>query len=131
MTDINPRPVPGGDVVTDDPSWLYSPHGVNANLTATLDISLFTAQTHYADGFIPSGTPLARKASTGLYGPYSGANDDLGVCAGFLYAPLQVGAGTERVTGALYHHGVVVEANLPLSIDSNGKADLAGAVKFI
>lgn len=56
----------------DDQSWLGSAHGTSSAQSATLLMSLFTAATHYPQGFFPSGLPLAKLASgpnAGKYGP--------------------------------------------------------------
>lgn len=60
-------------------SWLLSPSGTGPGETpgVTLDISGFTAGTHYPNGYIPSGTPLAQIAS-GLYVPYVEATTGAG-----------------------------------------------------
>ncbi|MEU7787669.1 hypothetical protein [Amycolatopsis sp. NPDC049159] len=57
-------------------SWLLSQHGTDPGTTPsiTLDISAFTAGVHYPNGYIPSGTALA-KQSNGLYGPYTVSNE--------------------------------------------------------
>ncbi len=60
-----------GPWLPEDRSWLGSAHGTTATRTITLDVSAFTANTHYPNGFIPSGTVLAELAS-GLFGPYAG-----------------------------------------------------------
>lgn len=60
-----------GPWLAEDRSWLASDHGTTATRTITLDVSAFTANTHFPNGFIPSGTVLAELAS-GLYGPYAG-----------------------------------------------------------
>lgn len=60
-----------GPWLPEDRSWLGSAHGTTATRTITLDVSAFTEETHYPDGFIPSGTVLAL-LSNGLFGPYAG-----------------------------------------------------------
>lgn len=57
-------------------SWLAGPHGTDANVGATLDISAFTANTHYPSGYFPSGLPLGKITATGKYGPYAGAGSE-------------------------------------------------------
>jgi hypothetical protein len=56
----------------EDRSWLLSPHGTDPGTTptVTLDVSAFTAATHYPNGFFPSGILLAPITASGLYGPY-------------------------------------------------------------
>ncbi|MGW1998145.1 hypothetical protein [Embleya sp. NPDC001921] len=55
----------------DDQSWLGSQHGTEAARSITLDVSKFTANTHYPSGYFPSGIPLGKVTATGLYGPYA------------------------------------------------------------
>lgn len=61
----------------EDRSWLGSAHGTEATDSITLDLALFTKEVHYPDGEILSGTVLARKTSSGLYGPYSGTTEEV------------------------------------------------------
>ncbi|MFE5332946.1 hypothetical protein ACFRCG_41840 [Embleya sp. NPDC056575] len=55
----------------DDQSWLGSQHGTEAARSITLDVSKFTANTHYPNGYFLSGIPLGKVTATGLYGPYA------------------------------------------------------------
>ena len=114
----------------DDQTWIGAAHGIDLARSVSLDTSAFTEATHYPDGYIPSGTPLGRITATGLYGPYTpAAADGTDVLAGFLLTPTKPAASGE--TGAaLYEHGRVVEANLPIAIDANGRADVAGRITF-
>lgn len=116
----------------DNQSWIGAAHGIDLARSITLDTSAFVAGTHYPDGYIRSGTPLGRITATGLYGPYdNAAADGREVLAGFLLTPTKPGAvATTDVGGALYEHGRVVEANLPIAIDAAGKADVAGRITF-
>lgn len=77
MTDIS---VLSTSYQVEDRSWLMGPHGTEpgANETITLDISAFTSGTHYPNGFIKSGEPLARVAS-GLYVPYELDNESASI----------------------------------------------------
>lgn len=58
-------------------SWLLGTHGTDpgSNPSITLDVSAFTPSVHYPNGYIPSGTNLARITATGLYGPYTVTNE--------------------------------------------------------
>lgn len=58
----------------EDRSWLGSRDGTEFTETITLDTSAFTAGTHYPDGFVKSGTVLAKLAN-GLYGPYNATDE--------------------------------------------------------
>jgi len=113
----------------DNREWLIGQHGVDATPSVTLDVSLFTKNTHYPNGFIPSGTRIAKVTATGLYGPYDNAlSNGQEVCAGLLFsfAPVidEFGNTATKVGGARYVHGVVKESKLPGTIDAAGKADL-------
>jgi hypothetical protein len=57
--------------------WLGSAHGTESTDTITLDLALFTEAVHYPNGEILSGTVLAKKTSSGLYGPYSGTTEEV------------------------------------------------------
>jgi hypothetical protein len=217
----------------DDHSWLGSAHGLDSAETITLDVSTFTAGTHYPNGFILSGMPLSKDPATGLYGPYGGTTDEVqtvteggsgltsftltfsgqttgsiaaaataatvqaalealsniavgdvvvtggaggpytvtfaGTLAdtnvaqmtatptggtgtvtvatltaggadadanhvaleGHLYGGVEVVTGDTVVGGALLTHGKVRAANLPFPVDANGKADVAGRIRYI
>lgn len=116
----------------DNQSWLGASHGTDLGRSITLDTSAFTAGTHYPDGYIRSGTPLGKITATGLYGPYNNASSDgTEVLAGFLLTPVKPGSPTTvDVGGVCFEHGRVVEANLPIAIDSAGKTDVAGRITF-
>ena len=43
-----------------DQSWLGSAHGIANCRTEKLKVSGFTKGTHYPNGYIPSGTPVAK-----------------------------------------------------------------------
>ncbi len=132
MTSIAPRSSSGP--VTDDPSWIGSPHGMDTNRTVTLDISLFDAETHFPNGFIPSGTPLGKNSSTEMYGPYDdAATDGRETLVCFLVAPANTFPGETapaRITGAGYQHGPVIESRLPFPVDAAGTSDVAGQITF-
>jgi hypothetical protein len=117
--------------IPDDPSWLGSAHGVDATDTVTLDVSTFTAGTHYPNGFLPGGLALGKITASGKYGPYSDAAvDGRTALAGFLVFPRLVN-GQTAVVGALLTHGKVREARLPIAIDANAKVDVAGRIQFV
>lgn len=116
----------------DNQSWLGASHGTDVGRSITLDSSAFTAGTHYPNGYIRSGTPLGKITASGLYGPYNNAAaDGTEVLAGFLLTPVKPGSPTTvDVGGALFEHGRVVEANLPIAIDAAGRTDVAGRITF-
>ena len=120
MTDIS---VETTSYQTENRSWLLSQwgQGPGENPSITLDVSAFTV----TNGYIPSGTPVAKITATGLYAPYNNANSDgTEVLAGFLHSSVKVPTSGADVGGALVVAGFIKESKLPVSIDSAGKADL-------
>lgn len=101
----------------DDQSWLGSRDGVEFAHSVTLNTSLFTANTHYPNGFFPSGLPLGRVTATGLVGPYeSGATDGRQTLIGFLLFSLRTPKdGTSNVVGAALERGRVRTDRLPVA----------------
>ncbi|AMS02576.1 head decoration [Gordonia phage Yvonnetastic] len=126
MTDIAPFVVK--EVYSDHQRWIYQDIShQEGRINVTLDLSKFTANTHYPKGFLPSGIPLGKVTATGLYGPYdNGASDGREKCEGFLYAFRPVRQGQERTSVALWvGPGIIKEGELPLgALDSAGKTDL-------
>lgn len=114
----------------DDQRWLGSAHGTSAGRSVTLDAALFTAGTHYPNGYLPSGTVLAQNTTTFRYGPYvTGGSAGSGTAAGVLLTPVKVATGTSTPSGAMISHGRVVTAFLPFqsgagSIDATGKGQV-------
>lgn len=111
---------------TGDMSWLGSAHGLRNARTAILDISTFTAGTHYPDGYIPSGTPVALVA--GLLVPYDKTEATVtgaGILAGFVLTDQPV-VGTADFAVPLLDHGRVLVAKVPYS---GGFAAPAAAAK--
>lgn len=122
-TDITVRKT---SVQSENRSWLLSAHGTEPGTTPgiTLDASLFTEATHYPDGFIPSGTVIAKVTATGMYGPYDdSAVDGREVAAGILFSSANVAASDAQIGAAMLVHGFVDESKLAL-IDAAAKADL-------
>lgn len=117
----------------DDQTWIAAAHGIDLSLSITLDSSAFTPATHAPDGFLPAGLPLGKITATGLYGPYTpAASDGTDVLAGFLLTPQVLGVpNTVDVGGALFTHGRVVKANVPIiAVDANGVTDVADRITF-
>jgi hypothetical protein len=96
-------------------SWLGSGHGLRNSRTVTLDISAFTAGTHYPDGYIRSGQPVAIVG--GMLVPYDsteGVTTGAGVLAGHVLTD-QIVVGTGDFPVPLFYHGTVKQANLPVA----------------
>jgi hypothetical protein len=121
----------------EDRQWLASPHGTGPgeNPSVTLSVAAFTEADHYPNGYVPSGTVVAKITASGLYGPYDpAAVDGTEVAAGILYSSLQV-KDKAKVGGAIVVHGYVTESKLPLSgvtgeLDAAAKVDLS-LIKFL
>ena len=113
----------------DNREWLIGQHGVDLTPGVTLDISKFTKNTHYPNGYIKSGTPIGLVTATNLWGPYNdGASDGTEVCRGLLFSFVRAidefGNTLTKVGGARFIHGAVKESKLPIAINANGKAAL-------
>lgn len=96
-----------------DMSWLASDHGIFNCDTVLLDISTFTAEDHYPDGYIPSGTAVAEVS--GVLVPYTVAEattTGAGILAGHILTDQPV-VGTKDFAVPVFRHGKVVEANVP------------------
>ncbi|WP_326812091.1 head decoration protein [Streptomyces scopuliridis] len=119
----------------DRRDWLGSAHGTDAPVSATLDVSKFTAGTHYPDGYIKSGVPLGKITATGLYGPYDdAASDGRQTLVGFLFTAQDVNArrvASTKVVGSMLIHCFIREAKLPVAVDAAGKTDVAGRIIFV
>ncbi|THA56106.1 head decoration protein [Streptomyces sp. A1136] len=117
----------------DDQSWLGSEHGTQATETIVLDTSLFTSGTHYPNGFFISGIPLGMVTSGGKYGPYdNAATDGRQTLVGFLFASVPAPTvNTLDPAAAMLTHGKVRESRLPVAVDSAGKTDVAGSIRFV
>lgn len=121
----------------DDQSWLAMRKGMDTCRTGTLDLTKFTVD-HYLQGFIPSGTVVAKITSgggIGMYGPYDDtlANGQQ-VAAGLIFSGVQVrrlGTVKTKAAFALFWEGVVKESKLPnflLTANGKGEIDAAGKV---
>jgi hypothetical protein len=79
----------------------------------TLNLSAFTSATHYPNGYIPSGTPVA--IVSGLAVPYTsaeGTTTGAGVLAGHLFNDERV-VGTGNFSAPALDHGRVRTAKVP------------------
>lgn len=135
MTDIA---VEKKTYLPSDRPWLLftatGPEGPVPTTDGTLNFALFTANTHYPNGFIPSGVALGKVTTGGRIGPYdNAASDGRQTCIGFLYNSTPVPADTARkVQAAIVDcFAIVSEARLPTGhgLDTAGKAELP-LVKF-
>lgn len=98
-----------------DQSWLGSSHGIWECRTETLDISTFTAGTHYPNGYIPSGTAVAKVG--GVLVPYvvaEGTTTGAGVLAGHVFTDQPV-SGSGDFAVPVLDHGRVKASKVPNS----------------
>jgi hypothetical protein len=119
MTDISVTTV---GYQAEKRSWLLGPHGTEpgAQRGITLDASLFTAGTHYPNGYLPSGTAISPAG-----GPYSGT----GACAGLTFSSVRIPSATSKVATGLVVHAFVNTNKLPFpsgtgSLGAGGAAAL-------
>lgn len=140
MTDIGVFTAP---YQAEDRSWLVSDVTTVYSIGETLALPLFTAATHYANGYIPSGTVLGLATSgtySGSVGPYDDTASDgrqtaIGILFGSVRALNPNGVALAKVgVAAVVYNAVISIARLPFNsgnaasgrgyIDANGQADL-------
>lgn len=61
----------------EDQSWLASAHGLSSARPVTIDVTKLTQETHYPNGYLPSGIPLAEVIESGLFAPYDEATSEV------------------------------------------------------
>ena len=116
----------GGDL-----SWLGSAHGIANARTEIIDISAFTAGTHYPNGYIPSGTPVAKVSGVLVpYDPTEGTTTAAGVLAGFVLTDQPV-VGTNDFGAPLLDHGRVRVAKLPVAFTAPTAAAKRAATTIV
>ena len=118
----------------DDKPWLGSADGTQATETITIDLDLFTKNTHYPEGVLLSGIPLAQNTTTKLWGPYAaGGANGLDKMEGHLYGAQRVVDGVKRYSAALFTRGKVRLSRLPAALrpDANGQGDVAGFIRYL
>jgi len=101
-----------------DMSWLDSGHAIRNSRTEVVNVSAFTAGTHYPNGYIPSGTPVAKVG--GLLVPYTSAEattTGAGVLAGHILTDQPV-VGSANFPAPLFKHGRVKAAKVPQGTDA-------------
>lgn len=102
-----------------DMSWLASAHAIHNARTATVNVGAFTAATHYPDGYIRSGTPVALVA--GLLVPYDSTEATVtgaGVLAGHILTDQPVVAGSGNFAVPLLDHGRVWTSKVPAGVQA-------------
>lgn len=95
----------------------------------TLDISAFTAGTHYPNGYLLSGIVLGKITASGLYAPYNdAAADGTQTAVGILFSSVRVPnlADTTKDCG-----GAILVAFAPVSVAKLPIANGAAAKGYI
>lgn len=93
-----------------DQTWLGSTHGIRNARTAVIDISTFTAGTHYPDGYLRSGTEVNAADETAIK-PYTGV---AGEKLGYLLTDQSV-VGSQDFGAPILRHGIINIPNLPIA----------------
>lgn len=119
---------------TGDMSWLDSTHGIRNARTEILDISAFTKSTHYPDGYIRSGTPVALVG--GLLVPYdvtAGTTTGAGVLEGHILTDQSVVDDKDFGVPLLDHGRVKVSkiAAFYANFAKPATAKLASLIKYV
>ena len=90
-----------------DFSWMLNTDGLDEAVTGVIDVSTFTAGTHYPDGYFPSGLPV-RVDDRDVIRPW---NDTAGAKLGFLKGDWKTD-GVEDVNCAVVVRGNIKTAKV-------------------
>jgi hypothetical protein len=116
----------GGDL-----SWLGSTHGLRNARTVVVNVSAFTAGTHYPDGYLKSGTPVAIVGGKAVpYDATEATTAGAGVLAGFILTDQKI-VGTTDLPAPLLDHGRVKVANLPIAFAKPAAAAKLSATTIV
>ena len=94
-----------------DYSWMYNSRGIRDGVSAVLDISAFTAGTHYPDGYIPCGTPV-KVNDLGAIVPWT---DAAGNRLGFVGGDFAVEGSADLNVHVITHPETVYTDRLPVT----------------
>lgn len=114
-----------------DQSWLASAHGIANCRTETVDISAFTKSTHYPDGYLRSGLPVAKV--DGVLVPYDSTEATVtgaGVLAGHLFTDQAV-VGNADLAAPVLDHGRVKASKVPGSFSKPAAAAKLSATTIV
>ena len=95
---------------TGDFSWMRNTDGLDEAITGVIDISTFTAGTHFPNGFLPSGLPV-RVDDLDVIRPWA---DVAGAKLGFLKGDFKTD-GVEDVNVAVVTRGNIKTGKLPVA----------------
>jgi hypothetical protein len=96
---------------TGDYSWLLNTDGLDEAVTGVIDVSTFTAGTHFPNGYFPSGLPV-RIDDRDVIRPWA---DVSGARLGFLKGDWKTD-GVEDVNCAVVVRGNIKTAKLPIAL---------------
>lgn len=102
--------------IPDDKTWAASREGFNTAGSGTLDVTAFDAETHYPNGYVPSGTPVS-KSDSGLYVPLSGGEGGVTEYDAIVLEPVQIRDGQTVATFAALDHAIVYADRLRGSVE--------------
>lgn len=94
-------------------AWLGSAHAIHNARTETISVAGFTEATHFPNGFIPSGTPVAKVGGVLVaYDATEATVTAAGILAGHVLFDVKV-KGSVNVPSPLLDHGRVIVAKVP------------------
>jgi len=101
---------------TGDYSWMLNTDGLDEAISGVLDVSSFTAATHYPDGYFPCGLPvnIADRSAVVPWSDTAAAEGDPDPVLAFLKGDFKTD-GSEDVDAAFILRGNVKTAKVPLS----------------
>lgn len=110
---------------TGDYSWMLNTDGLDAAVTGVLDVSTFTAGTHYPNGYFPCGLPV-RIDDRDVIRPWA---DDVGAKLGFLVGDVKTD-GVEDANCAVLVRGNVKTAKVQAILATFAVPSTAPQVQF-
>lgn len=98
-----------------DQTWLGSAHGTSSARTVTINKSTLTDGTHYTNGQLKSGFPVAIVSNKAV--PYnSGGTGGTNILAGFILTDQSVKSGGGDIVAPMLDHGRVRLSKLPFAV---------------
>ena len=96
---------------TGDYSWMLNTDGLDEAISCVIDVSTFTAGTHYPNGYFPSGLPV-RVDDRDVVRPWA---DVAGARLGFLKGDWKTD-GVEDIDASAVVRGNIKTARLPIAL---------------
>lgn len=98
--------------IKDNYTWAASSHGFHTAQNATLDVTAFVKADHYANGYVPSGTPV-RKVND----EWAPLTAEATVYDGIVLEPVVIRDGQTKAICAVLDEGIVHGARLRGSVE--------------